>query len=77
MRPVQLGPGHSLVRYNKQSDASWYEGVPFRFFVSDTGNPWQGVTSGAAVRAFGSPARSYEVGTYRVLVWSHPIHVAG
>jgi hypothetical protein len=76
VRPVQLGPHGSLVRYTKQSDASWYAGRRFDFFVSDTANPWQGVTSAAAVRSFGSPAKSYEVGTYRILVWPHPVRVS-
>jgi hypothetical protein len=76
VRPVQLGPDHTLVRYDKQSSAAWYEPPrAFRFFVSDTARPWQGVTAAAAAQAFGAPARSYAVGTYRVLVWSRPIHL--
>jgi hypothetical protein len=75
VRPVQLGPHDALVRYDKQSSAAWYRDASFRFFVSDTANPWQGVTSAAAVRAFGAPARVYDVGTYRVLVWTHALRL--
>jgi hypothetical protein len=75
VRPVQLGPRHSLERYDKQSSAAWYAHPAFRFFVSDRAHPWQGVTRAAAVRAFGAPATTYRVGTYQVLVWTHVLQV--
>lgn len=73
VRPVQLGAHDTLVRYDKQSDAAWYRSARFEFFVSDSASPWHGVTSAAAVQAFGPPRHSYIVGTYHVLVWSHPL----
>ncbi|HTX00276.1 MAG TPA: hypothetical protein VMD59_15960 [Acidimicrobiales bacterium] len=74
VRPVQLGRHRKLVRYDKQSTAAWYH-TTFQFFVSDTANPWQGVSSAAAQRTFGAPASVYRVGTYRVLVWAHPVRL--
>jgi hypothetical protein len=74
VRPVVAEAGR-LVRYEKQSDASWYSGVDFDFYVYDTALIWNGVDLKTATATFGSPLRTYAVGTYRVVVWPAPIHV--
>jgi hypothetical protein len=76
VRPVNLGPGGTLVRYDKQSTAAWYAGQAFQFFVCDTADDWHNVTAAAATKTFGEPSIDYKVGTYEVLVWPHPVHIS-
>ena len=75
VRPVITNDALQLVRYGRQSSASWYTS-PFGFLVFDTARPWRKVDAASATVSFGTPAHTYSVGTYRVLVWSHPISVS-
>jgi hypothetical protein len=76
VRPVITDPTRHLVRYGRQSAANWYQGVPFTFVVFDLGRPWRRVDATTAIGTFGKPARTLSVGTYRVLVWDHPLVVS-
>jgi hypothetical protein len=75
VRPVITTPTGKVVRYQRQSASSWYGDQPFSFLVFDTAQPWGGVDSATASSTFGPATRTYRVGTYRVLVWSHPVRV--
>jgi hypothetical protein len=75
VRPITADPKGKIVRYERQSDAAWYTGVPFQFLVFDTATPGT-VDRGAASATFGTPAHEYRVGPYRVLVWQHPLAVS-
>jgi hypothetical protein len=75
VRPVIGDDGGTIVRYDLQSSADWYAGHAFQFLVYDQALPWKGVNAATAVANFGPVARTYAVGTLRVLVWSHPISV--
>lgn len=74
VRPVVSDAGR-LVRYEKQSNASWYAGVDFDFYVYDSAFIWNGDDRAVGIATFGRPIRTYAVGTYRVLVWPVPIHI--
>jgi hypothetical protein len=76
VRPVALGSTGTLQRYTLQSAASWYQGQTFRFFVYDSGDVWQNVTASAAEKSFGTPAATYDVGSYRVLTYPHGFHIS-
>jgi len=76
VRPVATDPSGRVVRYQKQSAASWYAGQPFEFLVFDTAKPWGGVNLDTATATFGPPIHTYPVGTYQVLVWSPPLSVS-
>ncbi len=75
VRPVIGDDGGNIVRYDLQSSADWYAGHAFQFLVYDRASPWKGLDASTAVATFGPVARTYAVGTFRVLVWSHPISV--
>jgi hypothetical protein len=77
VRPVISTPTGHVVRYRRQSAATWYTDQPFEFLVYDTARPWGGIDATTAARTFGPAARTYVVGTYRVLVWRHPLFVPG
>lgn len=74
VRPVIAADG-KVVRYEKQSQAAWYAGRPFDFYVYDASYIWNGDDRAVAVATFGRPAHTLAIGTYRVLVWPHPIVV--
>jgi hypothetical protein len=76
VRPVVSPDGIRIVRYNRNSAAYWYT-KPFQFLVFNLGTPpWGNVTWQTAVNTFGRPSKSYIVeDTYRVMVWSSPVHV--
>jgi hypothetical protein len=76
IRPVIANPAGRILRYSRQSTADWYSGKSFQFLVYDTALPWGGITPSSASNTFGPIARTYDVGTYRVLVWSHPLTVS-
>ena len=76
VRPVITTPQGKVVRYQRQSDASWYSDQTFAFLVFNTVRPWGGVDAATASATFGPIVRTYAVGTYRVLVWSHPLRVS-
>jgi hypothetical protein len=77
IRPVIAdGTGH-IGRYDRQSELTWYQHGSFEFLVYDTALAWGGITPASARHSFGPVARTYRVGTYRVLVWSHRLVVRG
>ena len=75
VRPVITTPTGKVVRYERQSDASWYANQRFTFLVYDTARPWGGIDASTASATFGPVQRTYVVGPYRVLVWSHAVSV--
>lgn len=75
VRPVSTNRRDVLVRTLNQSPAAWYAGQRFQFCVY--GVPvWDHVDTEAAANTWGLPAHLYSVGSFRVLVWSHPIEMA-
>ena len=77
VRPVIADPNRSyrVVRYQRQSSAAWYTGQPFQFLVYNIAQA-DGVNAQVAAATWGPIAHTYDVGTYRVLVWSHPLPVS-
>ena len=69
VRPVISNGASHLVRYNRQSDASWYKDVQFTFLVFDLGRPWGNVNARIGADSFGQPSERFNVGSYVVLVW--------
>jgi len=76
LRPVITNPGGEIVRYERQSTSNWYVKQTFGFLVYDTARPWGGVDSATAAATFGPISHTYPVGSYRVLVWNHPLSVS-
>ena len=76
VRPVVADNLGRIVRYDRQSDASWYANQSFQFLVYNRTGPELGVDLASANTTFGKPAHVYDVGTYRLLVWDHALHVA-
>jgi hypothetical protein len=77
VRPVDADdPSGHLERYQRQSADAWYTGQSFQFLVYDTSLPWGNVDAVSARATFGPVLHTYDVGTYRVLVWNHPLAVA-
>ncbi len=76
VRPVISTRAGRVVRYERQSAATWYTNQPFEFLVYDTARPWGGVDATTASLTFGPVARNYVVGPYRVLVWGHRLFVS-
>jgi len=74
VRPVFYKQG-LMIRYHRQSSGIWYTGQTFQFLVYNPATPWQGVDAANAATAYGPIAHTYDVGTYRVLVWNQPIRV--
>jgi hypothetical protein len=70
VRPVFPNRESLLVRYGRQSDASWYKDVRFTFLVFDLDRPWGNVNATTGVDTFGRPSERFSVGSYVVLVWS-------
>jgi hypothetical protein len=77
VRPVISDASRRVVRYQRQSANNWYTDKRFQFLVYDTARPWGGVDEKTATSTFGPAARTYVVGSYRVLVWRHPVSVPG
>ena len=75
VRPVITNGAGKIVRYGRQSSASWYAGHAFEFLVYDTAALF-GVNTQLAAETFGKPAQTYVVGIYRVLIWTHPVYVS-
>jgi hypothetical protein len=76
LRPVIERPGKRLVRWARQTDASWYAGVPFTFVVVEPRDVWRGVNAVIAELTFGRPASILETTGYEVLVYNHPLSVS-
>ncbi len=77
VRPVISTPSGRVVRYERQSTVTWYRNQPFEFLVYDTARPWGGIDATTASLTFGRVARTYVFGSYRLLVWHHPLFVPG
>lgn len=75
VRPVVAAPDGRLAAYDKGAQRRWLAGVPVRFVVFTAPVGYAGVSAASATATWGPPARSYSVGVYRVLVWSHSHHV--
>jgi hypothetical protein len=75
VRPVTGNRAQKVVRYQRQSSAAWYAGQSFGFLLYDVATPGS-FNSETATATFGPPASTYQMGSYRVLVWSHPISVS-
>jgi hypothetical protein len=75
VRPVVMGVHGILVRFMRESAASWYQGQSFQFFVYNLAIPWGSDTATTATKTWGVPAHTFSVGTYRILVWRAPIIV--
>ena len=72
VRPVSASNGGALQQMTTLSSPTWYIGQEWQFLVYDT--PYvDNVDRDAATRTWGPPARVYIVGSYHVLVWSHPV----
>jgi hypothetical protein len=69
VRPVISNGASHLVRYKRQSDASWYRDVQFTFLVFDLDRPWGNVTAQIGADSFGQPSERFNVGSYVILVW--------
>ncbi|HVB05308.1 MAG TPA: hypothetical protein VNF07_03545 [Acidimicrobiales bacterium] len=76
VRPVTTGAARRIERFDRQSSADWYAPGGFQFLVYDTSRPWHGVDARSAAATYGRPARTWVVGSFRVLTWSHPFSVA-
>ncbi|MGH9297218.1 MAG: hypothetical protein ACRDZP_04500 [Acidimicrobiales bacterium] len=74
VRPV-IVKAAGLERYMKQTSSTWYR-ASFQFLVYNSASPWGGVGSGSATATFGKPVQVIRIGTYRVLLWGHPIYVS-
>lgn len=75
VRPVIADATDRIVSYERQSSTLWYTGQSFQFLVYDTAHLWGNVNLVSASKTFGPTTRTYVVGTYRVLVWNHPVSV--
>jgi hypothetical protein len=69
VRPVIPNRDARLVRYGRQSDASWYTDVRFTFLVFDLDRPWRKVDATTGENTLGPPSEHFSVGSYVVLVW--------
>jgi hypothetical protein len=77
VRPVIAYPTPRIVRYDKQSSASWYgRSKDFDFLVFNSGAIWNGVDRSAALATFGAPNQRFAIGTYRIYYWSKPFTLA-
>jgi hypothetical protein len=73
VRPVVAASNGRLVRWAQNSAGNWYDGRPFSFIVYNRTARWGGVDRASAVATFGPIARAFDVGSYQVLVWAHPV----
>ncbi len=76
VRPVVTNSAGRIIRDDRESDASWYADTGFEFLVYNLNGPGAGVDLGSARATFGKPTHIYDVGTYRLLVWDHPVYVS-
>jgi hypothetical protein len=76
VRPVTAQQGGVLLRFDRQSAATWYAGQAFQFFVFDTARPFRNVNTASAASTYGAPSDTFRVGTYRVLIWSHTLSLS-
>jgi hypothetical protein len=70
IRPVVANASGTIVRDGRQSDSSWYVGQRFEFLVYQRA-PYGRVDAATVRSTFGSPATTYTIGKYYVLVWPH------
>ncbi|HUY05737.1 MAG TPA: hypothetical protein VMU99_00555 [Acidimicrobiales bacterium] len=75
IRPVITNRKRIVVRYGRQSDASWYGGTRFQFLVYNVKHPWRRINATTAITTFGRPKAAYGVGSFRIIVWPHPLSI--
>ncbi len=75
VRPVITGPTGSIERYARQSLGGWYENRSTNFLVYNADVAVDSITRASARATFGPARHVYALGSYRVLVYAHPIHV--
>jgi hypothetical protein len=76
VRPINANLSGRLVRYQRQSAASWYRGQSFDFVVYQPTLPYGRVTATTITGTFGPPAHTYVVDGYAVDVYTTPIHLS-
>jgi hypothetical protein len=77
VRPVTAKPDGRLVRYDRESDSSWYAGHHFQFLVLNPTLDFGNVNVLTATATFGKPIHDWLVRGFEILVWRHPISVSG
>jgi hypothetical protein len=76
VRAVTATPKGTLVRYDRESDASWYSGHHFQFLVLNPSLNFGNVNPLTAVATFGKPIHDWTEFGLEILVWRHPITVS-
>ncbi len=76
VRAVTATPKGRLVRYDRESDASWYSGHHFQFLVLNPSLNFGNVNPLTAVATFGKPVHDWTEFGLEILVWRHPITVS-
>jgi hypothetical protein len=72
VRPVVPVDGRLQANWNFGSRRWFEDDRPFRFVVLAPA-AHDGVDEEAAVRTFGAPAQTQDIGPFRLLVWDHPL----
>jgi hypothetical protein len=75
VRAVTATPQGKLVRYDRESDASWYSGHRFFFVVLNPTLNFGNVNVLTATATFGRPIHDWIAYGLQILVWRHPISV--
>lgn len=76
VRAVTAAPNGKLVRYDRESQSSWYAGHRFFFMVLNPGLDFGNVNFETATLTFGRPIHDWIAYGLQVLVWRHPISVS-
>jgi hypothetical protein len=76
VRPMEINDHGDVRRMSTQSTSDWYAGERYQFFVSEPVQSGNQDTK-AAIDTWGTPAQTYVVGPYHVLVWGHTLQLAG
>ncbi len=76
VRAVTAKPNGTLVRYDRESDASWYAGHHFQFLALNPTLNFGNVNVLTATSTFGKPLHVWIAYGLEILVWRHPITVS-
>ncbi|MGB9111826.1 MAG: hypothetical protein WCF24_03770 [Acidimicrobiales bacterium] len=76
VRPITAKPNGTLVRYDRESDASWYAGHHFQFLALNPTLNFGNVNVLTATSTFGKPIHVWIAYGLEILVWRHPITVS-
>ncbi|MGA8297250.1 MAG: hypothetical protein WB770_09435 [Acidimicrobiales bacterium] len=76
VRAVTATPEGTLVRYDRESDSSWYAGHNFQFIVLNPDLNFGNVNVLSATATFGKPIHDWLAYGLEILVWRHPISVS-